>query len=402
MATGRYPDGASDDAADTGAEDATLADEEWPVAEQYRVEPAEEPVEDGTVVVEQVQPSGPPPFRRFPPDVGPGALAALLGVLLLLLLIPAGFWLATRSDDDPEASAGAETLGTTTQPTTTEPPATTAPVAKTVPDVTGRPLPQARELLESAKLRSRFRRVDSERPLNEVVSQDPEAGAEAEPRSLVVLTVSGGPGQIAVPDVEGMSVSEATARLREAGFRSRTRLVSSDQPEGTVIDQSPAAGEEVARRTVVALQIAGARSTQPPTTEPTTVRVPNLVGMTAADARNRLRALGLRSTQRPVESPRPAGEVVSQSPRAGVELREGATVTLRISTGPASVAIPDVVGLDEAAAVRELETAGFVARVVDEPTIEPTEDGTVLEQSPPAGTSGREGSTVTITVARFS
>ena len=401
MATGRYPDGASDDAADTGAEDATLADEEWPVAEQYRVEPAEEPVEDGTVVVEQVQPSGPPPFRRFPPDVGPGALAALLGVLLLLLLIPAGFWLATRSDDNPEASSDTETLGTTTQPATTEPPATTAPVAKTVPDVTGRPLPQARELLENETLRSRFRRVDSERPPNEVVSQDPAAGAEAEPRSVVVLTVSGGAGQIAVPDVEGMSAREATATLRRAGLRSRTSLLPSDEPQGTVIDQSPAAGEDVAKRTVVALQIADGGAT-PPTTETATVRVPNLVGMRAADARNRLRAVGLRSTQRPVESARPAGEVVSQSPRPGVELREGATVTLRISTGPASVAIPDVVGLDEAAAVRELETAGFVARVVDEPTIEPTEDGTVLEQSPPAGTSGREGSTVTITVARFS
>ena len=145
-------------------------------------------------------------------------------------------------------------------------------------------------------------------------------------------------------------------------------------------------------RTVVALQIA----------EPTTVRVPNLVGMRAADARSRLRSLGLGSTQRPVESPRPAGEVVSQSPGAGAELREGGTVTLRVSTGPASVAVPDVVGLSEAAATRDLEAAGFVVQVVDEPTVEPAEDGTVLAQSPSAGASRREGSTVTITVARLS
>jgi beta-lactam-binding protein with PASTA domain len=401
MGTGRYPDGAPDNAADTSAEERTVADEEWPVAEQYRVEPTEEPVEDGTVVIEQVQPSDPTPVRRFPPDFGPGALATLLGILLLLLLIPAGFWLAERSDD-PEASPGTETLGPTTQPTTTEPPATTAPVAKTVPDVTGRTLPQARELLENATLRSRFRRVDSERPPNEVVSQNPMAGAEAEPRSIVVLTVSGGPARIAVPGVEGMSAGEATEALREAGLRSSTRLVPSDEPERTVVDQNPAAGDEVPKRTVVALLIADARSKPPPTTDPTTIRVPNLVGMRAADARSRLRALGLRSTQGPVESPHPAGEVVSQLPGAGAELREGATVTLRVSTGPASVAIPDVVGLNNAAAIRELEAAGFVARVVDEPTIEPTEDGVVLAQSPQAGTSADEGSTVTITVARFS
>jgi beta-lactam-binding protein with PASTA domain len=400
MGTGRDPDGVPDDAPDTSAEEATLADEEWPVAEQYRVEPSKQPDDDGTVVVQQVQPSEQTPVRRFPPDLGPGLLAALLGVLLLVLLIPAGFWLAGRSDDDPEASPGTQTRDTTTQPTTTEPPATA--VAKTVPDVMGRTLPEARELLENAKLRSRFRRVDSDRPRNEVVSQSPKAGAEAEPRSVVVLTVSGGGAQVTVPDVEGMSASEATAALREAALGSRKTLVQSDEPEGTVIDQTPAAGEKVPKRTVIALLVAEASATPPPTTQPTTIRVPSLVGMRAADARSRLRALGLRSTQRPVESPRPAGEVVSQSPGAGAELREGGTVTLRVSTGAATIAVPDVVGLDEASASRQLEAAGFVVRVVDEPTIEPTEDGMVLQQSPAAGTSTREGSTVTITVARSS
>src|SRR5687767_5859157 len=113
MGTGRYPEGDFDDAADTSAEETTLADEEWPVAEQYRVEPSEQRVEDGTVVIEQVQPSDPTPVRRFPPEFGPGALAVLLGVLLLLLLIPAGLWLAARADGDPEATAGTETLGPT-------------------------------------------------------------------------------------------------------------------------------------------------------------------------------------------------------------------------------------------------------------------------------------------------
>jgi beta-lactam-binding protein with PASTA domain len=403
MGTGRYPDGAADDPADASAEETTLADEEWPVAEQYRVEPIEEPVaepvEEGTVVIQQA--SEPSPVRRFPPELGPGLLAALLGVLLLLLLIPGGLWLAARSDGEPDASAGTEPPGTTTQPTTTEPPPTTAPAGRTVPDVTGLTLRQARELLEDAKLRLRISRVDSDLPPNEVVSQKPEAGAEAEPRAVVVLTVAGGPARVLVPDVEGKPASEATATLLDAGLRLRTRLVPSDEPEGTVLDQSPDAGGEVPRRTIVTLRIAEARATPPPNTEPTKIRVPSLVGMKAADARSRLRSLGLRSTQQPVESRRPAGEVVSQSPGAGAEVREGARVTLRVSTGPAIVAIPDVVGLTETAAIRDLEAAGFVVRVVDEPTIAPTEDATVLQQSPLAGTSAREGATVTITVARF-
>jgi eukaryotic-like serine/threonine-protein kinase len=76
-------------------------------------------------------------------------------------------------------------------------------------------------------------------------------------------------------------------------------------------------------------------------------------------------------------------------------------VTLRVSTGPTQVEVPDVVGLDETAAMRELERAGFVVSVVDEPTSEPAEDGIVLGQSPSPGASRREGTTVTIRVGRL-
>jgi beta-lactam-binding protein with PASTA domain len=401
MGTGRYPDGTAADAADASAEETTLADEEWPVAEQYRVEPAEQPVEDGTVVVEQLPPEPDEPatpIRRFPPEVGPGLVATLVAVLLLLLLIPGGFWLATRTDDAPEAAAGPEpTLGTMTGPTTTEAPATTAPAAKTVPEVEGRPLAEARELLEKAELTARFRRVDSDRPANEVLSQSPEGGSDAQAGSVVVLTVSGGAARIAVPEVEGLTAGEAKAALREAGLRFRTSSVPSDEVKGTVVDQSPAAGAEVSKQTVVTLVVSEARSAP----KPTTIGVPSLVGLRAADARSRLRELGLRSTQQPVESQLPEGEVVSQSPRAGAEVREGATVTLRVSTGPASVAIPSVVGLNEAAARRELEAAGFAVQVADEPTTDQAHSGIVLAQSPSAGTSARQGATVTITVARF-
>jgi len=339
------------------------------------------------------------PVRRFPPDLGPGLLAALLAVLLLVVLIPAGIWLASNSDDDAPAATDTRTLDTTTEQSTTTTPAAAA--AKAVPDVTGRTLAGARELLESANFRVRFRRTASDRPRNDVLSQSPKPGAEAEPGSVVVLTVSGGAERVTVPDLEGMTASEAIEALRGAGLDSRTRVVPSEEPRGTVIDQSPDAGEEVAKSTVVVLQIAKAPASPPPS-EPATVRVPNVVGLKAADARSRLRALGLRSTQRPEESPRPAGTVVGQSPGRGAELREGGTVTLRVSTGPAQVAIPDVVGLDESAAIQELEAAGFVVQVVDEPTGEPTEDGVVLDQSPSAGASRPKGTTVTITVARFS
>ena len=74
---------------------------------------------------------------------------------------------------------------------------------------------------------------------------------------------------------------------------------------------------------------------------------------------------------------------------------------LSISTGPAQLSVPDVVGLDEESARRELEAAGFEVQVVDEPTEVVEEDGIVLDQDPAGGSSRPKGSVVTITVSRF-
>lgn len=397
MATGRDPGRVVDDAA-VSDEDATLSEEEWPVSDRYLIEPPAEGVEPGgeagAVVVEQPaeEPGG---FRRFPEAIGPGAVAAVLAVLLVLL-IPAGLWLASRADDS--AGATERTDPPTAQPPTTDAPSTSpqeTPAEATVPDVVGVTFTQARERLADAGLRSRFRRVDSDRPRDEILSQAPEAGAEAEPRSIVVLSVSSGTALLAVPDVEGRSRNDAVRALREAGLEPRTRTSPSEEPVGTVLSQDPAAGQEVAQATTVVLTIAA----QP---APETVRIPGVVGMRAADARSRIRELGLRVTQRPVESSRPAGEVVSQSPAANAEVREGSVVTLRVSSGPAGMAVPDVVGRDETAATAELEAAGFAVRVVDEPVADPAQDGMVVGQSPPAGSTSDEGATITITVGRAS
>ncbi len=374
-----------------------MADEEWPVSEQYRVEPRPRPaVEDeGTIVIHQDEaPEG--PVRRFPPDLGPGLLAALLGVLLIVALIPAGIWLAGRDDDESDATPTTDTFDTTTAPTTqtTE----TTPAARTVPELTGLTLEEARALLEQEDVSVRVRRIASDEPAGEVLEQSPGPGARISADMVVVLTVAkaSAPEQVTVPSVEGLPASEATSVLRRAGLGARLRSVSSSEREGTVVSQNPSRDEEVAPRTVVVLEVARA---EPPA--PVTIEVPRLVGLKAAEARGQLRELGLRITQRPVESTQPKGTVVRQSPGPGTELREGQAVLLTISTGPARVAVPDVIGLDEDSARQELETAGFEVRVVDQPTETVEEDGIVLDQDPAAGSSRPKGSVVTITVSRF-
>jgi beta-lactam-binding protein with PASTA domain len=389
------PPGEPPDPADGQPDDPTLADtDDWRIPDQYDVRPAADAPADETHVL----PASPAPTRtaasterarRFPPDTSAGWAAVVLGAILLLVLGAGAVWL-TGDDDTAEATP------TTTQPGTTAPQTTTAPpVTGVVPDVVGEQLPEARELLEADGFAVRVEQQSSDRPADEVLSQRPPADDEAERGSVVVLTVSQGVEQVEVPNVVGMSESAAADALREEGLEPRSRPVESDERAGTVVAQSPARGTDVEPDTVVTIDVAEAP-------EPVLVRVPELVGERSADARARLRELGLRATQRPAESSEPAGTVVGQTPAAGAEVREGSAVTLRVSTGPPRTEVPDVVGMDESDAVSELERAGFVPQVVDEPTVEPGEDGIVVGQSPTGGTARRQGATVTIRVGRVS
>ena len=351
--------------------------------------------DEGTIVIQQdTVPQG--PVRRFPPDLGPGLLLALLGILLIVVLVPAGIWLAGRDDDESEAAPTTSSLDTTTQTTGTQTTETT-PAARTVPELTGLTFDEARALLEPKNVSVvRVFRLQTDAPAGEVVEQSPAPGTRISPDTVVVLTVA--PERVTVPNVEGLQRSEAISILRQAGLGARSRSVRSSEREGTVVGQSPKPDEEVAPRAIVVLTVA---RPQPPAPAPATIEVPGLVGLRAAEARSQLQELGLRVTQRPVESTQPKGTVVRQSPGPGTKLREGQAVLLSISTGPAQLSVPDVVGLDEESARRELEAAGFEVQVVDEPTEVVEEDGIVLDQDPVGGSSRPKGSVVTITVSRF-
>ena len=173
------------------ADEVTIADEEWPVAEQYRVQPrSQAPVEDeGTIVIQQdTVPQG--PVRRFPPDLGPGLLLALLGILLIVMLVPAGIWLAGPRRRRVGGGAHDHSLDTTTQTTGTQTTETT-PAARTVPELTGLTFDEARALLEPTTScpSYAFLRLQTDAPAGEVVEQSPAPGTRLSADTVVVLTV---------------------------------------------------------------------------------------------------------------------------------------------------------------------------------------------------------------------
>jgi beta-lactam-binding protein with PASTA domain len=394
---------ASPDGRDAGSEETTLADDEWPVSELYRVDPTEldaaprEPdtAERPTAVARR-------PVRRRPPYPFDDSRAATLALALLaaiVLAIAAGWYIA-RGDERAEATPN---TGATTGPSATDttPTETVAPPAaastRPLPDVTGVGVADARDLLEEAGLRVRVRRVESDQPGGDVIDQQPGAGERVASGGIVTLTVAKAPQGATVPDVVGDPASTARRALQDAGLRVEIERVASSRPVGTVLRQSPAAGTRVGDGAAVSLQVA-----KPRPATPAKIDVPHVTGLDVADARARLTDLGLRSTVTRVESERPAGTVIEQSPSAGAALERGDTVALTVSSGPAAVAVPDVVGMDEASAREQLEAAGFEVTTTDEPTSDPAEDGQVVGQSPSAGAERKPGTLVTLRIARLS
>ena len=271
-----------------------------------------------------------------------------------------------------------------------------------VPALNGLQLDEAVTKLQALGLKASTKRVDSDKPAGQVIAQEPGGGGELKKGEGVILTVSKGKAKVAVPDVVGQSRAEATAALGQAGFTVAVQQVPAADPEGTVVAQSPKAGDEAAKGAKVQINVStGSSSTTTQTPATGTATVPDVVGLKRAAATNQLQAAGFKVDAREVPSGEPVGTVLAQFPAAGATAKRGGTIRINVSRGDGKKVVPDVVGLDEAAAQTRLESAGFTVTVVDQETTEPAEDGVVVDQKPPAEGRLKPGAEVTIFVGRL-
>jgi eukaryotic-like serine/threonine-protein kinase len=270
--------------------------------------------------------------------------------------------------------------------------ALTRPSHVSVPDVIGQDVDAASQVLDSKGFDVGIKAVPSGAPRNQVVEQDPiptdRGGGKAEKGSTVTLSVSSGPAIVAVPDVAGLSVPDATTRLEKAGFKVTTRQeFSNSVSKGKAIATEPAAGTQLSTSQVVTVVVS--RGTNQ-------VEVPNVVGLDDQAALASLQGAGLSGVLVQRDSTEPEGKVLSQSPGSGKLVARGSQVTIFASTG--AITVPDVVGQARKTAVNALKKAGFTAAVTEQNTDDPTEVGVVISEFPPGGSRGRRGDTVTISV----
>jgi eukaryotic-like serine/threonine-protein kinase len=262
-----------------------------------------------------------------------------------------------------------------------------------VPGVIGVSAGKARALLDQRGFEVNVDRKQSLEPLDQVIGQDPPAGEKVKKGSTVNLTVSDGPPPVVVPAVENLPEKVALAQLQKAGFKVDINEAPSDTvKKGLVISTTPPGGTQLKEGERVRMDVSSGVAT---------FAAPNVLGLDQDTAEQTLQDKGLVPVVQRVESDQPSGNVIQQSPAAGTKVSKGDRVTITVSTGPAAVSAPDVVGLTQSDARGELQTAGLNVQVKTRDSQDRGDDGIVLDQRPGHGTQLKKGRTVVIYVGKY-
>lgn len=130
-----------------------------------------------------------------------------------------------------------------------------------------------------------------------------------------------------------------------------------------------------------------------------TVEMIAVAGMSAAEAQNQLKKLGLVTELSYVESEAyEQNIVISSDITPGTRIPTGTTVTLTVSSGKEGREVPNIVGLSDKDAVKQLEAQGFSVNRTESYSAS-VEKGNVISQSPEGGQKAPAGSVITINVS---
>jgi serine/threonine-protein kinase len=196
-----------------------------------------------------------------------------------------------------------------------------------------------------------------------------------------------------VPDLQNAaSIEEAEQIAAQAGdfeVVEGTRQ-DSEEPEGAIISQTPAAGESLREGSRIYVIVSGRQVAE----------VPDVVNQKSEEANQILEEAGFEVEEETGESPESyEGYVIDQDPRGGRNAGVGSTITITVGGGPETVEVPDLSNRTVEAARRALEAADLsLGRQTRESSSRvPAEQ--VISQNPSAGSNARSGSSVDITVS---
>ena len=266
------------------------------------------------------------------------------------------------------------------------------PHTVTLPNVVGSDIDRAQQRLNGLKLRVRVGPGEFDQtmkvPEGGVLRMRPQPGTELEQGAIVTLIPSKGPPPVDVPDLAGKTVQQAKQLLEKAGLElgDRPRRYNARYDEDRIFWQSVDFPGQAPRDSAIDVRVS--RGPEP-------VPVPKVIGETQKDAEQLLDGWVINVEQK-FSDDVDRGFVIAQMPDRKTKLQPGQGVTIVVSLGPRTFAMPNVVGISKQAAVTELKRLGLEVAVYAVPS---SDAATVVSQDPDAGVTVTYGQTVQIFVA---
>ncbi|WP_328561554.1 Stk1 family PASTA domain-containing Ser/Thr kinase [Streptomyces coelicoflavus] len=224
-----------------------------------------------------------------------------------------------------------------------------------VPALIGQTQDDAEKLLTNSdlKLGTVDQKPCEDQKKGNICDQDPKQGTSVDKDSTVNLVVSTGAPKVAVDNVIGKNVDEATQQLEDKGLKVETKQTESSQDEGTVLSQDPEPGKELEKGSTVTLEVAKAEQK---------ATVPDVIGRTCDEAKAQVEKGGDLTavcTDQPTNDPNQVGKVISTTPQPGAQVDPGSKVTITVGKAVEKTKVPEVRGKTLAEARQILQQSGF-------------------------------------------
>lgn len=270
-----------------------------------------------------------------------------------------------------------------------------------VPNVVGMSEEKAKKTLNDMGLGFKVVSYEESEKYGEgtVCKQKTKAGEKVPKNTMIKVVVSSKlvGEEVTVPDVSGMDEAAAQRALENEGLKVGTPNYVFDESydEGEVIGTTPAANSKVSKDTEIIMKVSKGADKKV---------VPNVVGMTEAQARSAIEKAGLKvgsSVTYDFNDSVEKGKVFDQSLAAGKKVSAGTSVNISVSNGKKpeeKVAIPNLSGLTATRAKAVLESKGL--KYADGGEEESEEEPGIVSRWNPYGQSVAKGTTITVWISK--
>ncbi|MGY4098097.1 Stk1 family PASTA domain-containing Ser/Thr kinase [Nocardia sp. R16R-3T] len=265
-----------------------------------------------------------------------------------------------------------------------------------IPDLSNKSAQQAQDSLQKLGFTVAIQqKADNKVATGNVISTQPLGGSRVDKGSTITVQVSTGPAQVQIPRLDGMTQEQAEQQLNANGLRmdpNVQRKASSAQETDKVIGTDPSAGSRVdIDRAIVVILGSGPEQIRVPNVvgQDISVAQPNLVD-----------SAGFKITIQEVASSKPKGEVISTNPAGGTTADKGSTVTVQVSSGditmPSLIGLTTAQAVEK---LRQAGWTGTSAQISQsaQGTFDTNSVGRIVSQQPAAGSAVPKNGTISIT-----